>query len=221
MKHLLTFITILAFGAVAQGQITWDNAIADTARGFESKVDIETHNVVTFAQGGTYRWLRTYSEKCKIKTAICDKNSCYLETTDSADFTVTPNESFDMICHFYPYDSCCPEGAMVSLYVFKVDDPSVNSTATYILDLWCETLTVNTVSSNNFTIAPNPAAEQINLLNMPTDVESISVINILGETVLNKNLSVKNMDISELKAGIYWVAVESKGIRYTQRFIKN
>ncbi|MFT5724698.1 MAG: hypothetical protein ACI9JN_001820 [Bacteroidia bacterium] len=219
MKRILTFITIISFAVASQAQITWDKSTADTARGFESQLDIETHNVVTFAVGGTYRWLRTYNESCSVKTAICDKNSCYLETTDSAEFTVTPSESFDMICHFYPYDTCCTDGASVSLYVFKIDEPSVNSTATYILDLWCSSLSSPTITNNAFTIAPNPANAQITLSNLPINIESIEIVDILGKTISSLPEST-TIDISSFKAGLYWVAIKSEGVTYTQRFVK-
>ena len=220
MKKILA---LLVFGCVASlgyGQITWDQAIADTARGFESNPDIETHNVVTFANAGTYRWVRSYKENCKIKTAICDKNSCYLETTDSADFTVTANESFDMICHFYPYDSCCPEGAMVSLYVYRVDEPSVNSTATYYLDLWCQNLSATYTTNAQFILAPNPVTDQVHLMNIPASIESIKVLNILGETVTTSGINASSINVTSLKSGMYWVAIKSDGVTYTQRFIK-
>lgn len=220
MKQLLTLLIIIGLGSFSQAQITWDNAQADTARGFEKNIDIETHNVVTFAVPGPYRWVRTYNERCKIKTAICDKNTCYLESTDSADFVVVANESFDMICHFYPYDSCCPEGATVSLYVYKVDDPAVNSTATYILDLWCASLSVTSNTESNFVVAPNPAQNNIQLLNTPNDIQSITIVNILGETVIESNDVVNSVDISSLISGIYWVALKSEGVTYTQRFVK-
>jgi len=220
MKQILTLLTLISFAAVSQAQITWDNATADTARGFENNLDIETHNVITLANAGTYRWIRTYKESCSVKTAICDKNSCYMETTDSADFTVDANESFDMICHFYPYNTCCPEGATVSLLVFKVDEPSVNSTATYILDLWCASLSVSTVDAAGFTIAPNPVQNQLTLLDLPSNAQNIQVINIVGETVLNKAEASSDLDVSSLQAGIYWIAVETEGTTLTKRFVK-
>lgn len=220
MRHLFILLALVSVTFISQGQITWDQAVADTARGFETKSDIETHNVVTFTQPGTYRWVRTYKESCSIKTAICDKNSCYLETTDSADFTVAANESFDMICHFYPYNKCCPEGAMVSLYVYKVDDPSVNSTATYYLDLWCASLGVNSPENSGFTIAPNPVNDVIHLIDLPNQVSNISVVNILGEKVMDINNSVSSLNVAELEAGVYWIAVETDGVTLTNRFIK-
>ena len=220
MKQILTLLVLIGITTASQGQITWDNATADTARGFETTLDIETHNVVTFAKAGTYRWIRTYSESCSVKTAICDKNSCYMETTDSADFTVDANESFNMICHFYPYNKCCPEGAMVSLYVFKVDEPTENSTATYLLDLWCASLSTTNVSSNTFTVAPNPVQDQLTLFDLPSSTKSIEVINIVGETVVRVSESTSTIDVSSLKTGIYWIAVETEGTTLTKRFVK-
>ncbi|MFT5511783.1 MAG: hypothetical protein ACI8SE_000176 [Bacteroidia bacterium] len=220
MKQILTLIAFLSLFTFSQAQISWDNAKADTARGFETNPDIETHNVVTFDVPGNYRWVRTYSEICSVKTAICDKNSCYLETTDSADFTVVADETFDMICHFYPYNKCCPEGATVSLYVYKIDDPSVNSTATYVLDLWCASLSATSVGASMFVIAPNPSQNSIQLLNAPNNTQSISVVNILGEKVIESSEVTNSIDISTLKSGIYWVALKSEGVTYTQRFIK-
>ncbi|MCO4820174.1 MAG: T9SS type A sorting domain-containing protein [Bacteroidetes bacterium] len=220
MKKILALFVFGCVASLSYGQITWDQAIADTARGFESNPDIETHNVVTFANPGTYRWVRSYKENCKIKTAICDKNSCYLETTDSADFTVTANESFDMICHFYPYDSCCPEGAMVSLYVYKIDEPSVNSTATYYLDLWCESLSASYTTTAQFILAPNPVTDKVQLMNTPANLESITVLNILGETVATSSINASSINVASLKSGMYWVAIKSAGVTYTQRFIK-
>lgn len=220
MKKILSLLVFISFAAVSQGQITWDNAVADTARGFENTLDIETHNVVTFASAGTYRWIRTYNESCSVKTAICDKNSCYMETTDSADFTVAANESFDMICHFYPYNKCCPEGAMVSLYVFKIDEPAVNSTATYFLDLWCASLSTTDTKKDKFTIAPNPAQNQINLFDIPNSIKTIQVINIVGETVISLTEATSTIDVSALKTGIYWVAIETEGATLTKRFVK-
>ena len=220
MKKILTLLALGCVASFGYGQITWDQAVADTARGFESTPDIETHNVVTFGTAGTYRWVRTYKESCAIKTAICDKNSCYLETTDSADFTVAANESFDMICHFYPYDSCCPEGAMVSLYVYKIDEPSVNSTATYYLDLWCGSLSVFTSTDAQFSIAPNPVSETLQLLNTPDNLESIEVLNVLGEVVATGDIQTKSVNVNMLNTGMYWITLKCDGATYSQRFIK-
>jgi hypothetical protein len=219
MKRMLILGAILAIAGTTYGQIIWDKDTADIAQGFETKIDIETHNVATFTQPGTYRWIRTYNENCSIKTAICDKNSCYLETTDSADFTVAANESFDMICHFYPYNKCCPEGAEVSLFVFKVDDRNINNTATYILDLWCKSLGTHELSNTSFIVAPNPALDHISLLNLPSNLESIDIINLYGIVVDRVPVS-SSIDVSGLKAGMYWIAIKQDEVEYKQRFIK-
>ncbi len=219
MKYLYTLIALLAMSSMGYSQITWEPANADTARGFETNPDIETHNKVTFTKAGTYRWLRTNLTNCKIQTAICDKNSCYLETTDSADFTVTAGESFDMICHFYPYDSCCPKGASVSLYVFKIDEPTENSTALYHLDLWCDALSVADVYETSIQIMPNPASDQIEISSVNA-IQNVVITNLIGESIQVEQLSSNRFDISALKQGIYLITVLSENKAFTQRFIK-
>lgn len=219
MKYIFTLLSALLIFAGADAQISWDKAVADTARGFETTGDIETHNKVTFAKAGVYRWIRTYKQSCSVKTAICDKNSCYLEETDSANFEVAANESFDMICHFYPYDKCCPEGAMVSLYVFKVDEPSVNSTATYFLDLWCQSASIIDVSTNTFSVYPNPSSSVL-YLNSTTKIEDIEIIDLVGNTVYTSSVNPGSINISNLSSGVYMIAVKSNGIRMTKRFVK-
>lgn len=212
-------IAILGISSLSIAQITWDKAVADTARGFETTPDIETHNVITISKAGTYRWKRTYSPSCQIQTAICDKNSCYLETTDSADFDVTAGESFDMICHFYPYNTCCPEGATVTLYVFKVDEPEVNSTATYHLKLWCASSSVSELTKSAFKISPNPAS---NLVEITADGQvEVQFVNLLGETVQVNRVASNQYDVSTLAKGIYLVTVRNENETYTQRLVKN
>ena len=219
MKYIFTLISAIVFIGGANAQISWDKAVADTARGFETNGDIETHNKVTFAKAGVYRWIRTYKQSCSIKTAICDKNSCYLEETDSANFEVVADETFDMICHFYPYDECCPEGAMVSLYVFKVDEPSVNSTATYFLDLWCKSASLVDLSTNSFSVYPNPSSSTL-FINSTKNVEEIEIVDLVGNTVYSAAKNSGSVDISNLRSGVYMIAVKIDGIKMTKRFIK-
>ncbi len=220
MKHIFIFLVAVTISVGSFAQITWDRADADTARGFETTDDIKTHNVITLAQAGDYRWVRTYSQSCSIESAICDKNQCYLTTTDSADFKVEANESFDMICHFYPNQKCCPEGAIVTLKVFKIEDPNVTSTATYVLDLWCQSLSVTYSDSKSFEIAPNPVTTTLTILNS-NSIDNIAVTNVVGETVIEKTSIVNNtVDVSSLKPGVYWVTVQSGNTTFTKRFLK-
>ena len=219
MKYIYTLIALVSLSFTGFAQITWDPTPPPPARGFETTADIETHSKVTFTQAGTYRWVRDYKESCAIKTAICDKNACYLETTDSADFTVTELESFDMIAHFYPYDSCCPAGASLDLYVYKVNDPSVNSSITYTLDLWCAKLTVNDLTKSDFNLSPNPVN---NVLNINTDaaVDAVTFTNLVGSTMDVPALGNNTYDVSGLTKGIYLVTITSGNQQFTKRLVK-
>lgn len=220
MKFILTVATLIGFSSFGFSQITWDKADADTARGFETSEDIETHNKVTFTKAGEYRWVRTYNQSCEVKNAICDKNSCYLETTDSADFTVGEGESFDMICHFYPYNKCCPDIAQVSLYVYKINEPEINSTATYHLDLWCASLSVDVVTSGNaIQVYPNPASSTLFIENV-SETSNVSFTSLLGATAQVSSNGNGSYDISGLTQGVYFVTVETEGETFTKRFVK-
>lgn len=214
--------TILFFGLPILGfsQITWDQITADTARGYETESTIETKNKVTFANAGTYRWVRSFDQICKIQNAFCDKVTCYLETTDSAQFTVTAGESFDMICYFYPYDSCCPKDASISLLVYNVNDPSENSTAFYHLDLWCASSSVGEIATSPIKILPNPAS---NYFEVKSDQKfEMTVTNLLGETInVNRGDRNNTFDISNLIQGVYYVTVQTESRLITQKLIKN
>ena len=103
LNYILTFVAALSLSTLSFGQITWDQQTADTARGFETNLEISTQNNVTFEKAGFYRWVRMYDSSCSALTmGIVDKVSCGLETTDSMDFYVEANETFTMTCYFYP-----------------------------------------------------------------------------------------------------------------------
>lgn len=220
MKNALSVFVLLLLCGGASAQIVWEDAVADTARGFETEDDIETHNKVTFTTPGTYRWVRTFSSPCGVKSAICDKNTCYLETTDSANFDVVANESFDMIAHFYPYGNCCPEGVDLTLYVFKVDEPSVNSTMSFHLDLWCASANVSELESNPFTLSPNPATTEISISGDLSEVYDVTVTDLTGKTVEVREVAPGKMIVASLPKGTYLVTVLTENAVYTQRFLK-
>lgn len=71
-------------------------------------------------------------------------------------------------------------------------------------------------------IYPNPAKEQLNVtLSQPINTR-IAVYNILGQEVLNKTASSKNVviSVSELQDGVYLVRIEAEGHVITKKFVK-
>jgi len=78
---------------------------------------------------------------------------------------------------------------------------------------------VPAISTSNLSIYPNPTAGKINLTFTPApkDLEAISVVNILGQKVWERNInrqqiSILNIDLSGTTKGIYFIECQySKG----------
>lgn len=86
----------------------------------------------------------------------------------------------------------------------------------------------NTVLSNEtFTTSkvnmyPNPTNNIVNI-NSIENIDSVSVMNVLGQTVMNKvvNSNDFTLDISELNSGQYFLNLNSNGVRVVKKLIKN
>ena len=76
-------------------------------------------------------------------------------------------------------------------------------------------------------VYPNPASDVLNIeVNASQASEmNISVYNIMGQNVMNQNVNVttgmntRNINISELNSGIYFVTVKANGFENTMKFI--
>ena len=82
-----------------------------------------------------------------------------------------------------------------------------------------QNVSLDSFTKNNLTIYPNPANEYINvqLDNLSVDLESIYILNSVGEIVLMKSNmdSRENIDVSSMSAGLYtaYVVNNSKIIK--------
>ena len=84
---------------------------------------------------------------------------------------------------------------------------------------------VNPVTATR--VYPNPATDMINIeVNASQASEmSISVFNIMGQNVMNQNVSINTgintrpVSISDLNSGIYFVTVKANGFENTMKFI--
>jgi len=78
--------------------------------------------------------------------------------------------------------------------------------------------------TTSFTIAPNPSSTQITItLENNAVINSIEVVNFLGQTVVSKtnlNKMETTLDVSNLNNGIYFVRVVSNNGPSVQKFIK-
>jgi len=76
-------------------------------------------------------------------------------------------------------------------------------------------------------IYPNPATTQLIIHTTrlhPNETTTVSIVNILGETLPPSPLHVErgaaSIDVSKLAAGIYFVQIVSESGRWVGRFVK-
>ncbi|WP_179334495.1 T9SS type A sorting domain-containing protein [Winogradskyella costae] len=79
------------------------------------------------------------------------------------------------------------------------------------------------IQNNEFTIAPNPAKNKLNikLLNTSEDLK-LEVFDVLGKRIY-KGLITKlesSIDVSNWKSGVYLVRITDDTVTHTKRFIK-
>jgi uncharacterized repeat protein (TIGR01451 family) len=86
-------------------------------------------------------------------------------------------------------------------------------------------LGVNTFESDTFEYYPNPTSDTItfHLKNTSTTIETITVMDILGKTLLTKTNNHSNafIDLSSLSKGMYLVKVKAAGQEKTVKINKN
>ena len=84
-------------------------------------------------------------------------------------------------------------------------------------------LSVAAFSTNDFKVYPNPTDDSISVtLPNGSEVRTIAIYTILGQKVLEKNISTQSPTISlkSLNSGIYFYKIESNGISESGKIIK-
>jgi PKD repeat protein len=71
--------------------------------------------------------------------------------------------------------------------------------------------------SNNIKLFPNPATNFVNIIGNKT--HHIQILNDLGEIVASKYISDGQIDVSNLRNGVYWLIIENKKGKITKQFI--
>jgi hypothetical protein len=82
------------------------------------------------------------------------------------------------------------------------------------------TLGISSLKQNlSMTISPNPASDVLNVSLASLDNANLKVVDVLGNVVLNETISngSKNVDVSSFKNGVYFVMVETPGIKPMNR----
>ncbi|MGB2129098.1 MAG: T9SS type A sorting domain-containing protein [Flavicella sp.] len=85
-----------------------------------------------------------------------------------------------------------------------------------------EAASTDDLSQYGFSFGPNPSTNFIQL-NASASIETVSIKNVIGQTLINKPLGDKNgiLDIRTLNTGIYIVEVTINSFKGSFQFVKN
>lgn len=83
------------------------------------------------------------------------------------------------------------------------------------LPLNCNVTSIHDEQTNSFSIYPNPATSTVYV--NTTEPLQVKVYNVLGEVVINKQVNNKELNVSALTNGIYFIQVNnSKSVRFVK-----
>ncbi len=150
-------------------------------------------------------------------------------TTDSVDFYLADyrfsNNTQDYIVKDWQWVDLTSLGAIDSVY-FSLSSSDVGGFGMNTPGFFCidnfndQSVGVEELAFNNdYKFYPNPAQNNI-IIQLQKSIDLISIIDVTGKTVLavsNLNEGVNQLDISDLKSGLYFIKVNNT----VQRFIKN
>ncbi len=236
----------LSFGVKAQGILIQLNGTGAGISGTTHTVNLtptspelvggvlETHFIVTNNTGTDQQW-RITRKKMSVPATwvdqICWPPLCY---NASGDLYVTPNStgnpapiitngthttSTGLEAEIKPRitpDLSAPGSATYRYYI-------TTTTGTYVdsVDLNINfTLAVNAIKPNvSLSVSPNPASDDVTISLGNTESGSISIVDVLGNTILNETISngQRTIDVSNFKNGVYFVLISTPGLKTTNR----
>ena len=82
-------------------------------------------------------------------------------------------------------------------------------------------LSVPHAEKNSFSVFPNPAQDKLFIKSSLNNFDSVSICDVNGRIVLNKTSVSNEIDISNLKSGMYFIIIESSEGNITKKFIKS
>ncbi|MGH1388243.1 T9SS type A sorting domain-containing protein [Kordia sp.] len=135
----------------------------------------------------------------------------------------------------------CEPGASYELIYFTILENEPTSTFSYTIDLTNNTLTMidllgeklvygrqilsvkdNEAFSSSIKIYPNPVQNELSMTGISTNSKtSYSIYNTLGNIIISeRSLTQKTLDVTQLKAGVYFIKIQQQGKSAVKKFVK-
>lgn len=85
----------------------------------------------------------------------------------------------------------------------------------------CYTDIINTIHYHSFLVSPNPVTNYLNIDNLiDYNISEYSIYSSDGKIVISNNKIDKNLDVSMLSAGVYYIIMNGQNTFYRSSFIK-
>jgi hypothetical protein len=207
----LFFVLCLVGTAFAQSTFMISPNPADTSgTPLEYDLPADAHIINLTSNTLNLKWERTViTLTAGCQTQVCDPFQCYFPGVNSKNFSLTPNQTDDMIVHFLngTGSDCC---GLVRLKVTNLDNPNDTLSALYYLNPALCGFSVGTknpyVAQAN--IFPNPTADFFAVKNAP-NLATIRVMTLDGrETARYEATSTNRYFIGNQNAGTYILILE-------------
>ncbi len=227
MRKLLLFILILsvstAFGQMYSVSTPFKSINKTTSHGILHEF-IQIDNLI-----GTdfdMRWIAFVGGKSGCPSnwdlGVNDPDSAYqtLNNLDSADFTLSGtnwvnNKIVISVNHNGDTGTC-----NINFQIFPLSDPSASTMIGFDVTV-TEAVGVGEIMNiEKVNIYPVPTNEIVKIDNLKEDIIKIDVLNTVGE-VLHTIHKPKQVSLDKLKAGIYFLRIETSNGILTKRVVKN
>ncbi len=206
---LLLSLALFASFGFAQVEFSKDSAelIYVDMTNFEYAEEVEITNNSTDPADTVFTWERTVEAiPDEWGTAICDKDLCYPESTNTAGFILPIGKTIKFKVNYYPYNARgCGD---VTITIFSDLNPTTNNDTFYTEVCAFNPASVKEVHQS-FKIYPNPAKDYITIQTQNQGALNYGIYDILGN--LHQSdvvLSGGQIDIHNLKKGVYVLRLE-------------
>jgi len=84
-----------------------------------------------------------------------------------------------------------------------------------------QTLSINEVSNNHFSLSPNPVQKNLNIkIPNSISIDNITIFDVLGKIVYSANNTLDQINLENLREGLYFVKIKSGAINDSFKIIK-
>lgn len=155
------------------------------------------------------------------EASVCDNQVCYTSLVDSGSMNpINPNDYGLLLTHITPHVNYGT--AVIRYVVWDITNPAIKDTLTYILTVTTTSGSPDGENKNAFSIFPNPASENINIIsNLPAGFQFL-IIDIYGRKIENgcSKTNLISIDTKNFRNGIYSMSILTEhNIITTKQFL--